>query len=93
LRGGNYQGPYLQYQSDTSLAPSFRAPGSAVGPGTPNPIAMANPVIIQRMAGGKGTLCNSTGLDNYNHVKNSGFVTNAYNTGFSRMNQQVFSNP
>ena len=93
LRGGNYQGPYFQPDSDIPLAPSFRAPGFAVGPGTGVSSALANPVAITRMAGGNsGTLCNSTGLDNYNRFQNSGFQTNGYNTGFSRMNQQVFAN-
>jgi hypothetical protein len=90
LRGGNYQGPYLQYESDVPLTPSFRGPGFAVGPGTGISSALANPVAITRMVGGKGTLCNATGLDNYNRFQNNAFQTNGYNTGFTSLNSSVF---
>ena len=90
FRGGNYQGPYLPYESDASLAPSFRAPGFAVGPGTGVSSALANPVAITRMVGGNGSLCTANCIDNYNHVKNSGFQTNGFNTGFTSLNNSVF---
>jgi hypothetical protein len=81
----------LQYESDVPVAPSFRAPGFAVGPGTGISSALANPVAITRMAGGNnGTLCNATGLDNYNRFQNSGFQTNGFNTGFKALNNSVF---
>lgn len=81
-RGGVYQGPYLQYDSDVPLTPSFRGPGFAVGPSTNYSSALANPVPIQRMVGGSDSLCTTNCIDNYNHFKNSGFQTNGFNTGF-----------
>lgn len=89
FRGG-YKGPYLQYESDTPLTPSFRGPGFAVGPSTNYSSALANPVPIQRMVGGNGSLCTTNCIDNYNHFKNSGFQTNGFNTGFNSLNSSVF---
>jgi len=81
--GGSYQGPYLQYESDVPVTPSFRGPGFAVGPSTNYSSALANPLPIQRMVGGSGSLCTTNCIDNYNHYKNSGFQTNGVNTGFN----------
>ena len=91
--GGYTSGPYLQYESDAPFSPSYRAP-FAVGPGTGFSSALANPVPITRMAGGCGnssTLCNATGLDNYNRLTNNAFETTGFNTGFPPLNSSVFS--
>ena len=88
--GGYTSGPYLQHDSDAPFTPSYRAP-FPVGPGTGFSSALANPVPITRMAGGKGTLCNATGLDNYNRFTNNAFETTGFNTGFPRFNSSIFS--
>lgn len=88
---GGYSGPYLQYESDVPVSPSYRAPGFSVGPGTGFSSALANPIAIQRMAGGQGNLCKSVGLDNYNRFTNNAYQTTGFNTGFPGLNASVFS--
>jgi hypothetical protein len=90
--GGYTEGPYLAYKSDISYTPSFRGPGFAVGAGTGISSALANPLPIQRMAGGcgAGSLCPDNSLDNYNRYLNGGFQTTGFNTGFKSMNASVF---